>query len=117
MDILAEYYETKQRRLELNRQAAALEQREKDIEYELTKALHSGKDFSDGSYKVIFKKKIAANVTSWPALLDHIRTTGQVDLLQKRVTESAVKARWDAGENLPGVESTEKFSITVTKEE
>jgi hypothetical protein len=47
--------------------------------------------------------------------LEYIKATGSVDLLQKRVTESAVKLRWDAGVSLPGVEKTTKDVITVTK--
>ena len=39
----------------------------------------------------------------WPALYARIRTTGEFDLLQKRLSSTAVRERYQAGDLLPGV--------------
>ena len=42
-------------------------------------------------------------ISDYSLLEQHIRDTGSLDLLHKRLTESAVKARWDDGVQVPGV--------------
>jgi len=58
----------------------------------------------------------ASSVTDWSATLEYIKMTGSVDLLQKRLTESAVKARWDSGVDIPGVDKIVKHTVTIKKE-
>lgn len=117
-NMLEQYHSLREQRLALQRQADALEQKEKDIIYEITTKMVSS-DIStliDGGYKAVMVIKPQALATNWPAILDFIKQTGAVDLLQKRLTESAVKARWDSGVDVPGVDRSEKHVITVTKE-
>lgn len=113
----AQYFALREKRLQLQREADALEQQEKDILYELTKGLTDTKVVrSDGGYRMTADRKMTATVRDWAAVLDYIRATGQVDLLQKRLTESAVKSRWDADVIIPGVEPGFKYAVTIVKE-
>lgn len=118
MQGIEEVYAIREKRLKLQREVAKLEQEEKDILYDIQKEMKaSGQTtYTAGDYVVELKEKEAPNVTDWPALLDYIRQTGEVDMLQKRVTDSAVKARWDAGVDLPGVTKVARITVTVTKE-
>lgn len=112
--------ELRVRRLVLQRQADALEQEEKDLTYELTKGFtfdQAKYNVTEGGYILRAERKTTVNVTDWTQLLTHIKQTGQVDLLQKRVTESAVKQRWDNGLSVPGAEQAHKWAVTVTKEQ
>jgi hypothetical protein len=47
------------------------------------------------------------------ALEGYIREHGALDLLQRRLTESAVKLRWDDGIQIPGVgiETEQKLQL------
>ena len=51
-------------------------------------------------------------ILDWSALEIFIRAHNAVDMLQKRLTESAVKLRWDDGVQVPGVglQTTDKVT-------
>ena len=115
MSLYLQFFAKRTARLSLQRQVDSLKQEEDDLMYQIMKEMDSQNIFTtdiDGLH-VVRTRKIASNVVSWPDLLDHIRTTGSLDLLQKRVTESAVKLRWDSGAQIPGVEQTFKDSLTI----
>jgi hypothetical protein len=61
------------------------------------------------------KMRAYADVTDWPALQQHIRLTGEFDLLQKRVTITAVRERWEAGKTVPGVMQAQEPEVTISK--
>lgn len=112
------YFETRQRRLKLQREADDLEQQEKDILYELTKQFEQPKvTIVVGGFVLKAERKQVALVTDWAAVLQHIKATGEVDLLQKRLTESAVKARWDNQVQIPGVEAAHNYTVTINQQE
>lgn len=69
---------------------------------------------ADG-YRLTVSKKIEPFVSDWPSLLAHIRSTGEVDLLEKRLLKSAAKARWEDGHVVPGILQESKFA-TVLKD-
>lgn len=120
--LMADAHGFRSNRLELQKQADLLEQKEKDCLYEIQKYLESTGDDEDGTtlrageFKLEVKKKPSPIVDSWPDLLQFIRDTGQTDLLQKRLTESAVKQRWDNGDTLPGVSKAYKVTLKITKD-
>jgi len=117
INLYTQYYDLREQRLKIQREVDSLEQQEKDILYEITKEFtgESIKDSVDG-FTMLAKRKDVPTVRDWSATLAYIKETGQVDLLQKRLTDSAVKARWDAGVDVPGVELTHKYVVTITKD-
>lgn len=50
----------------------------------------------------------------WDLIHAHIVDTGEWDLMERRLGKAAVKARWDEGEEVPGVGAfpVEKLSLT-----
>ena len=103
--------------MSIQKEADALEQREKDILYELTKSCTEAKvEIVHGDYHLKAVRKTTPLVTDWAATLEYVKATGQIDLLQKRLTESAVKLRWDGGVDIPGVSRSDKYVVTITKE-
>lgn len=118
MHDLKQVFELRAQRLKLQKEVDTLEQQEKDILYEIQKEMSAAglTTYSMDGYTSHAKPKEVPLVTDWPALLDYIRQTGEVDMLQKRVTDSAVKLRWDNGVYLPGVEKSTRTTITVTKD-
>ena len=116
-EILAQLHTMRERRLYLQRQADTLEQEEKTLVHELTKDMSDGEHaISAGGYTLSAKRRTTAVATDWAAILDFVAATQSLDLLQKRLTESAVKARWDAGVVIPGVRPDFVYKVVVTKD-
>ena len=61
------------------------------------------------------KKKNIPQVQDWEKFYAFVRRTKDFSLLQRRVSEGAVKERWESGKKVPGVEPFNVLSISVTK--
>lgn len=118
MKQIALYYELREKRLKLQREADELEQQEKDILYSLTADLKPGQTYTgiDSGFTYKATSKVIPISQDWVKTLDFIQKTGSIDLLQKRLTESAVILRWDSGVDIPGVGRSDRWSVKVTKE-
>ena len=113
MTTLSELLSKRKQRLELQREADKLEQEEKALaEIIIQEMVSFGQEkMKVGDDVVYLKETTEPNPTSWPAILDYVKRTGAVDLLQKRLTASAVKARWEDGEIVDGIEPVTKRSL------
>jgi hypothetical protein len=60
----------------------------------------------------VLKEPVATN---WPEIYDYIKENGAWELLHKRLTSTAVKEHWEAGEELPGIGVTEVYKLSVSK--
>ena len=60
-------------------------------------------------------KDTIPQVKDWVAFHAYIKRTGSFDLLQKRLSDGAVKERWEAGKSLPGVERFTVVKVSITK--
>lgn len=54
-------------------------------------------------------------VEDWDLLWDHIRASGEFDLVQKRISVTAWRARFEDGVTIPGVSKVEDVDISLTK--
>jgi hypothetical protein len=54
-------------------------------------------------------------VADWSAFYEFIKTTGQIDLLEKRPSKGACVERWEAGEEIPGVSRNTRVDLSFTK--
>jgi hypothetical protein len=61
------------------------------------------------------KHNTVYNVADWDTFLADVRKKKAWDCLQKRLTTTAVAARFDNGKPLAGVEVFEKVSLTLNK--
>ena len=59
--------------------------------------------------------KIVPQVDDWPALYKYISRTKSWDLLQRRVSPPAVKARWDDHKAVPGVGEFTVVDVSINK--
>lgn len=112
------YQELRLKRLALKREVDSLYQQEKDLKRDLIEHLQSAEGVTGVAGQlcnVRLRPKHTAQVESWDALYDHIRRTGEFELLQRRVGEGAVKERWDNGDVVPGVIDYEDVDLSVTK--
>lgn len=54
-------------------------------------------------------------VKDWDAFYKYVKKTGSFDLMQKRLTDTAIKERWEAGKEIPGVEHFNIVSVSINK--
>ena len=51
----------------------------------------------------------------WSAIYFYIRENDAFDMLQRRLSSTAVKDRWDSGIIIPGIEKFDTWDLSVTK--
>lgn len=110
---IKEILSVRKQRLSLQREADLLEQKEKALTNDLINSMVSRDvdTITDGEDQVTLVTTLEPVATNWPTLLDYIRQNDALDILQKRLTPSAIKARWADGQDVPGVDSLEKHTI------
>jgi len=63
-----------------------------------------------GPYSVEKKSKQVPRCTDWEGFYKYLQQTGNFDMLHKRLTETAIMARLDNDEYVPGISTDEKVS-------
>lgn len=101
------------KRKALAKEVAQLEKEEKRLgEILLASVPQMGEITAPGiTLRKIIKSKPTAS--DWNALYEYIRKNDAFDLLHKRLTETAVKLRWDDSVIIPGVVSQDTESLEV----
>lgn len=65
--------------------------------------------------RVTVVTKQVPQVKDWDAFYRYVKKTGSFDLMQKRLTDAAIKERWEAGKEVPGVEHFNAVSVSINK--
>lgn len=114
-----QYLATRKRRLALQRETDAIDVEEKKLKQELMLALRRGEAKAIGGQTVTLtlKTKNVATAKDWAKIHKYIVDNDAWDIMQKRLTQTAVDARWDEGIQIPGIEAfpTDELSIHETK--
>lgn len=108
--LLAEYNTVRNERL-------ALDQRSKKLavkEAEILDKLEGSKSGTYGDFELEVSNKKVPRCTDWSGFHAYILQTGNLDMLHKRLTESAIMARIGDGEYVPGIVTDDKVSYKVT---
>jgi hypothetical protein len=114
-------YQIKQDRLLLEKDIEAMKAQEFALKEHLIKQLPKGEASGIAGHiaRVAVLAKIVPQVDTqadgWEKLYTFIKKTGAFELLQRRLTEKAVKDRWENGETVPGVNPVEVPTISLTK--
>lgn len=110
-------YAARQLRYTLQHTVESMKKNEKQISDKLRVALAKleGNTVGGRKARVTLESKPMPKVVNWDALYEHIRKTGEFDLLQRRVGEEAVRERWDKREHVPGVDSEPVAFLSVEK--
>lgn len=110
-------YEVRQKRLDQQKVVDALAAEEaalKDhIINNLPKSEASG--VAGKLCRVSVVTKAIPQVKDWDALYKYVKKTGAFELLQRRLSDAAIKERWEAGKTVPGIESFNVVSVSVNK--
>lgn len=61
------------------------------------------------------KSQVVYNIEDWDKYWAWVEANGAKDCVQKRLSQDAIRARYDNGEEVPGVESFTKITLSLTK--
>ena len=101
LSLLAEFAALDKERLEFDRKAKKNKVRQDVIsDLLLAMKIESGRY---GEYDLEITSKQTPRVTDWPTFYDYLRQTGNLDMLTKHLTASAINARINDGEYVPAV--------------
>lgn len=76
----------------------------------------AGLDGAKGKFATAaLKRSTVGDVQDWPALWEYVRKNKAYDMIQKRLSVTAARERWDAGKQIPGVEPKEIVTLSITK--
>lgn len=110
-------YELKQKRLDMQKAVDVVEAEEKALKEHiinnLPKSEASGVAGKVARVTVVTKE--IPQVKDWEAFYKYVKKTGQFDLLQRRLTDAAIKERWENGKEIPGVEHFNATAISLNK--
>jgi len=65
--------------------------------------------------RVTVVTKQVPQVKDWDAFYKYVKKTGSFDLMQKRLIDGAIKERWEAGKEVPGVGHFNAVSVSINK--
>lgn len=110
-------YELRQKRLEEQKKVDLIEAEEKALKehiiQNLPKSEASGVAGKVARVTVVTKE--VPQVDDWDSFYKYVKRTGAFDLMQRRLTEAAVKERWEAGEEIPGVKHFQVVTVSINK--
>ena len=115
--LIDNYCELRDTRLAAQREVDQIARQETEAKQTLIKALQSQELSAAASAKYLVKYKLEDKpiASNWDDIYRYIQDTGSFDLLQRRLLESAVKARWEDDEELPGITTYPVDKLTVSK--
>jgi hypothetical protein len=110
-------FTVRQQRLEIQKQVDLLQSEESAIKEHIINTLPKSEasGVAGKLARVTVVSKQVPQVKDWDAFYKHVKKSGDFDLLQRRLTDSAIKERWEAGKEVPGVEHFNAISVSINK--
>ena len=108
-------FKTRAERLAQQKIVDALKEQESALQNHLIDSLSKG-DASGIAGKLCSVQvvvKTIPQVENWPAFYAFIAKTKAFDLLQRRVSDSAVRERWEGGKDVPGVVAFNNPTLSI----
>lgn len=116
-ELIDKLYQKRTERLALSKQVDAFKAEESDLRRLIIQRLQdAGLDSGRGSLATAsITTDDQASVKDWEAFENYILEHKSFDLLQRRVSITAVRARWENSEVVPGVEKVTLSDLSLTK--
>lgn len=110
-------YKVRQERLALSKQVELLEADEKTLrEHIITTLPKSAASGVAGKVALVtVVSKTVPQVEDWDALYKYVKKNNAFELLQRRVSDAAVKERWEGGKEVPGVVKFKATTVSINK--
>lgn len=116
-DLVDAYIIVRDQRLRLDKEAKELKEQEDALNKTIIAKLREQSASAIGGRNGLVKlhEDIEPNVEDWPQTYAFIKANDAWEMLHKRITVTAVKERWEAGEEVPGVGRVTKYKLSVSK--
>lgn len=110
-------YELRQKRLEEQKKVDAIEAEEKALKEHIIQNLPKSEasGVAGKLARVTVVTKEVPQVEDWDAFYKYVKKTGNFDLMQRRLADAAVKERWEAGKEIPGVKHFQVVTVSINK--
>lgn len=111
-------WDVREKQKEIKKQLDELEAQESDLKDHLINNLGSSQSatgVAGNKCRVTVETKDVPTVKDWNSLWTYIVKNKAFDLVQRRVSTSAVEARWDDGKKIPGVEPFGVKKLSINK--
>lgn len=116
-DLADKYNKVRDERLAIDKLSDEKKQEESALRAALIEGLKKA-DLSVAGGKQVratLTYKHVPQVSDWSALYEYIRREKAFELLQKRVSITAVCERWDSGKQVPGVDAVKVDDLSINK--
>lgn len=112
-----EYKRVRDIRLAMKKETDAVEARERELREHIIENLSKSDDTGAAGkkYRAQIKTTTVPTPDDWDKIRAYIVENDRFDLLQKRLSDKAIKEMWDEGENVPGVGKFNKIDVSITK--
>ncbi len=108
------YLETKANRLAADKRAATIKADEDKLKQEIITACRENKGgFDLASHVIEYIVKVKPSAEDWSQIRAYVVANDAADLMQARLHEGAVKARWEDDVEIPGVGRREVEDIKI----
>jgi len=117
-ELIDEIVRVKAEREGLNTISSELTSRLTKLERDLMELMASAgttKAASNAGHSCKVEKKSYPAIKDWTLFYDYVTKTNSFDLLHKRLSNTAFRDRWAAGEEIPGTSSSEIWEVSITK--
>jgi len=110
-------FNLREQRKEVEAQVKKIKEQEDALEAHLMSNFDkAGLDGAKGKFATAaLKRSTVADVTDWDKYYAYIAKNKAWDLLQRRASITALRARWDDKKVVPGVEPKEIVTLSLTK--
>lgn len=73
-------------------------------------------DGATGTKAVVrIARTVVPNAEDWEAIYAYVKKNGAWELLQRRLSATACRERWEAGKTIPGIDQFTKVSLRLSK--
>jgi hypothetical protein len=109
-------YETREKRLAAQKIVDELAKQEAAVREHIINNLPKSDTGASGKRaRVSVITKQVPQVKDWDKFYAHVKKTGQFELMQRRLADTAIRERWDNGKQVPGVEAFGVVSVSLNK--
>ena len=115
-DLINQFISVRAQRLALDREAKEIKEFEEILKDAIIAKYKEQGIKAMGATNGLVKMTILIEplASDWLSIWEHIRATGEFDLLHRRLTSLAVKERWDHEIEIPGVGRSEVYKLSVS---
>ena len=111
------YVQTKNEREDLSSQVKEKTEKLASLEGDIMKLMSDAGLSQAASDKASCTMKMTKHpaIKDWNAFYGYVAKTSQFELLHKRLSSTAFRERWEAGEVIPGTSVSEVWELTVVR--